>query len=103
MAESEAIDLLMVPEPITFELWSEVTSNLRNVGMGRLSEIDELGDPQESLARRAKQPSAGGQMMVYSSKSGTQRVVNPWQPPSPALGCKVRPLSTGGILAERLI
>ena len=42
--------LLMVPEPITFELLSEVTANLRNVRLGRLSEVDDLGDPQESLA-----------------------------------------------------
>ena len=89
----------MVPEPITSELWSEVTSNLRTVRMDRLSEIDGSGDPQESLSRRAKQPAAGGQMIVYSSKIGTQRAVNPLQPPSPALGRKVRPLSPGCILA----
>ena len=93
--------LLLVPEPITSELWSEVTSILRNVRMDRLSEIDESGDPQESLSRRAKQPSAGGQMVVDSSKSGMQRAANPMQPRSPAQGRKVRPLSSDGILAER--
>ena len=94
--------LLMVPEPITFELRSEVSANLRNVRLGRLPEVDDLGDPQHSFVSRAKQPSAGGRMVVYSSKSGTQRVVNPWQTPSPALGRKVQPLSEGGIPAERL-
>ena len=93
--------LLMVPEPIAFELRSEVTANLRNVRLGRLSEVDDLSGPQESLARRAKQPSAGGQMVVYSSKSGAQRVVNPSQSPSFALGRKVQPSSESGIPAER--
>ena len=94
--------LLMVPGPITFELRSGVTANLRNVRLDCLSEIDECGDPRQSLASRAKQPSAGGRMIVYSPKSGTQRVVEPWQSPSPASGPKAQPPSEGGIPAERL-
>ena len=94
--------LLMVPEPITFELRSEVTANLRNVRLDRLAEVGDLGDPQQSLALRAKQPSAGGRMVVYSSKSGTQRVVNPRQHPNPAVGRQVQPSSENGIPAERL-
>ena len=94
--------LLMVPEPITFELRSGVTANLRNVRLDCLSEIDDRGDPQQSLVSRAKQPSAGGRMIVYSPKSGTQRAVEPWQSPNLALGRKAQPLSEGGIPVERL-
>ena len=90
----------MAPGPITSELRSEVTSNLRNVRLGRMSEVDESGDPQEALSRRAKQPSAGGQVVVYSSKSGMQRAATPMRPESPALGRKDRPLSSDGIFGE---
>ena len=94
--------LLKVPEPITSELWPEVTGDLRNVRLGRLSEVDARGDPQQSSVSRAKQPSAGGRMVAYSPKSGTQRAVEPWQSPDLALGRKAKPLSEGGIPAERL-
>ena len=93
--------LLLVPEPITSELRLEVTSNLRNVRLGRMSGIDESGDSQESLSQRARQPSAGGQMVVYSSRSGMQRAANPMRPESTARGRKVRPLSSDGIAGER--
>ena len=43
---------LVVPEPITAELWRAATGNLRNVEMARLSEIDRIGDAQVSLAPR---------------------------------------------------
>ena len=94
--------LLMVPEPITFELRSGATANLLNVRLDCLSEIDGRGDPQQSSVSRAKQPSAGGRMVAYSPKSGTQRAVEPWQSPDLALGRKAKPLSEGGIPAERL-
>ena len=70
--------LLMVPEPITAELWRAVSGNLRNVKLTRLSDIDGAGDADASLAQRAKQPSAGGIMKVFSSKTGMRRNVEPW-------------------------
>ena len=69
--------LLMAPEPIPAELWRSVSGNLRNVKMTRVAEVDRLGDAQVSLAERAKQPSAGGAMAIYSSKTGTRRYVAP--------------------------
>ena len=70
--------LLMVPEPISADLWGSVSGNLRNVKLTCLSEIDRDGNAQLSLAQRAKQPSAGGAMMVFSSKTGSRRHVAPW-------------------------
>ena len=70
--------LLMAPEPIPAELWRSAPGNLRNVKMTRLSEIDRAGDAQTSLAQRAKQPSAGGTMKIFASKTGTRRHVEPW-------------------------
>ena len=69
--------LLMVPELVTAELWRSAPGNLRNVKMTRLPEIDRIGDAQESLAHRAKQPPAGGAMSIYSPKTGTRRHVSP--------------------------
>ena len=69
--------LLMAPEPVSAELWRAVSGNLRNVKMTLLTEVDRIGDTQVSLAQRAKQPSAGGVMTIFSSKSGTRRHVTP--------------------------
>ena len=93
--------LLLVPEPITSELWLEVNANLRNVKLARLSEVDEVGDSQESLSQQAKQPSAGGQMVVYSPKDGSQRAVLPMRPEGMARGRKLEQLSSDGIVGER--
>ena len=71
--------MLMVPEPVTADVWRTVSGNLRNVKLARLSEIDRPGDSGSSLALRAKQPSAGGTMKVFSSKTGSRRHVDPWE------------------------
>ena len=70
--------VLMAPEPITAELWRSVSGNLRNVKLTCLSDVDRDGNAQSSLAQRAKQPSAGGTMSVFSSKTGSRRHVVPW-------------------------
>ena len=70
--------LLMVPEPVTAEVWRAVSGNLRNAKMTRLEDVDRLGDAQVSLAERAKQLSAGGSMTIFSSRTGARRQVIPW-------------------------
>ena len=70
--------LLMVPEPVTAEVWRAVSGNLRNAKMTRLEDVDRLGDAQVSLAERAKQLSAGGSMTIFSSRTGSRRQVMPW-------------------------
>ena len=55
-----------------------MSGNLKNVKMTCLADIDRLGDAQVSLAERAKQPSAGGIMTIFSSQSGARRHVMPW-------------------------
>ena len=69
--------------------------------LARVSEVDESSDSQESLSQRAKQLSAGGQMVVYSPKDGKQRAVNPMRPEGAVRGRKVEPLSSDGIVGER--
>ena len=44
---------LLPPEPASWELRSEVTSNRRNVRLASMA-ADELKSPTESLAQRAK-------------------------------------------------
>ena len=63
---------VLTPEPASRELWTEVTSNRRNVQMASLGTVDELTSPTESFAQRAKQPSAGGYQAVYSSETSAQ-------------------------------
>ena len=70
--------LLMVPEPIPADLWRSVSGNLRNVKLTCLSDVNRDGNAQSPLAQRAKQPSAGGAMSVFSSKTGSRRHVAPW-------------------------
>ena len=45
---------LLPPEPASWELRSEVTSNHRNVQLARMAAADELKSPTESSAQRAK-------------------------------------------------
>ena len=92
--------LLMVPEPIPAELWKSVSGNLRNVKLTCLSDVDRAGDAQSSLAQRAKQPSAGGTMSVFSSKTGSRRHVIPWSEANQG-SAQVEDLSQGGNAGER--
>ena len=92
--------LLMAPEPIPAELWKSVSGNLRNVKLTCLSDVDRVGDAQSSLAQRAKQPSAGGTMSVFSSKTGSRRHVIPWGEASQG-NAQVEDLSQDGNAGER--
>ena len=93
--------LLMVPEPVSAEAWRAVTGNLRNVKMTRLSEVDRIGDAQVSLAQRAKQPSAGGTMTIFSPKSGSRRHVTPLGTEEPVREQDVDPAARDGNAGER--
>ena len=64
--------LLFTPEPASWVLWLEVSSNLRYVNLASLAEVDWLDDPAESPSQLAKQKSAGGVMAAYSSKNSAQ-------------------------------
>ena len=73
--------LLLTPEPASWALWLEVSSNLRYVNLASLAEVDRLDDPVESPLQRAKQKSAGGLMAAYSSRNSAQCRANPmWSP-----------------------
>ena len=91
----------MAPEPITAELWRTVSGNLRNDRMARLPEVDRIGDTQVSLAQRAKQPSAGGAMAIYSPKTGMRRHVTPLGDERDSREQDVEPGIPGGIAGER--
>ena len=69
--------LLMAPEPVSWELWSDVVANLRNVNGACLELVDKANKPGFSLAQRAKQDSAGGEMYIYSSSPGHRVDVEP--------------------------
>ena len=60
----------MTPEPISWDLRSPVSENRRGVKRVSMAKVDKLKSHLESLPQRPKQSSAGGDMMVYSSKSG---------------------------------
>ena len=71
----------MTPEPISWDLRSSVSENRRGVKRVSLAKVDKLKSHLESLPQRPKQSSAGGDMMVYSSKSGAKRDLLPlWSP-----------------------
>ena len=73
--------LLLTPEPVSWELRNAATSNPRNVRLASMAAVDMLKSQMESLAQRAKQPSPGGHMEGYSSKSTSQRELPPmWSP-----------------------
>ena len=94
--------LLLTPEPASRALCLEVSSNLRNVNLASLAEVDRIGDPAESLSQRAKQKSAGGLMAAYSPKISAQFRANPVWPPRSARLRKVGPLADGLIPQEEL-
>ena len=71
----------MTPEPISWELWSSASANHRNAKRASLANVDVLKSQLESLSQRLKQPSAGGDMAVYSSNTGAKRDLPPlWSP-----------------------
>ena len=92
--------LLLTPELVSWALWMEVSSNLRNVNFASLAEVDKLNDPQESLPQRAKQRSAGGMMVAYASKNNAPSMVSPMWSPSSVPERKVGPLVDGRIISE---
>ena len=65
--------LVLTPEPAPWELRPAATSNHRNVRLASMAAVDRLKSPTESLAHRAKQPSAGGNMLVYSPRNSSAR------------------------------
>ena len=91
--------LLLTPEPVTWELWSAVMADLRNVNLASLEKVDGLDDPLESLPQRAKRKSVGGQMAVYASKNSPQCAFRPMWPTSTARARKMGPLVDGRVVA----
>ena len=92
--------LLLTLEPVSWGLWLEVSSNLRNVNFASLAEVDRLNDPPESASQRAKQKSAGGTTAVCASKNNAPCVANPPWSPSSAHGREVWPIVGGHIISE---
>ena len=78
-----------------------MSGNLRDVKMTRLAEVDCIGDAQVSLAQRAKQPSAGGAMTIFSPKAGTRRHVSPLGTEDSVRGQNVDPAVLDGNAGER--
>ena len=92
--------LLLAPEPVSRDLWFEVSPSLRNVNFASLAKVDRLDDPSESLSQRAMQKSHGGAMAVYAPKNSAPRRVNPTWPPATVRGRRVGPWVGGLILPE---
>ena len=69
--------------------------------MTRLSEIDRISDAQVSLAQRAKQPSAGGAMAIFSPKTGTRRHASPLGTEEVLREQDVEPAAPDGNAGER--
>ena len=92
--------LLVTPEPASRVTWLEASSNLRNVNSASIAEADRLNGPAESLARRAKQKSAGGKMVLYSPNRSRQCRVKPMWSPRSVRSHEVGPLVDGSILHE---
>ena len=69
--------------------------------MTPLVEVDRLGDPQESLAQRAKQQSSGGTMVVYPSKNSSRVNLSPMWSEGTALERAVEPAIPEGSPVER--
>ena len=73
--------LVEVREPISWELRSSVSEKHLNVERVSLVKVDKLQSHMESSSQRSEQPSAGGDMAAYSSKSGAKRDSLPlWSP-----------------------
>ena len=66
----------MTPEPVAWERRSALTANQRNVNFASMEEMGKFNDPLESLSQRARRKSAGGTMVVYSSKNSMPCDVN---------------------------
>ena len=69
--------LLLTLEPVSRELLLAVTAAHRNVNLASMGVAGKLNDPSESLSQHAKQKSAGGAMVAFSSKNSLPRNVNP--------------------------
>ena len=62
--------LVMTPEPTSWDLCLWAPENRRNVKRVSLANVDKLKSPAESLPRRPKQPSAGGDCSVLVEVGG---------------------------------
>ena len=58
-------------------MWNGAPSNHRNVRLASLVAVGKFKSQMEALAQRAKQPSPGCSVAVYSSKSSSQRELPP--------------------------
>ena len=73
--------VVLTPEPVSWDMWCSVTGNHRNVHLASLQPVGDCKSPADSLAQRAKKPSAGGDMAAFSPVSGLQRELPPrWSP-----------------------
>ena len=92
--------LLMAPEPVSWDLWLAVSSNLRNVNFASLAEVDKLGMPLESLFQRVKQAPSGETMVIHVPKNSAQCTVSPMWSLSTVRERGVGPLVGGQIVFE---
>ena len=60
----------MTPEPVLWPTWQAALGNHRSVEGSLIEYVDANGTSVQHLAQRAKPPSAGGNMVAYSSSAG---------------------------------
>ena len=60
----------MTPEPVLWPTWQAAVNKPRDVRAYLFECVGDRGTPVDCLARRAKPPSAGGQMVAYSPSTG---------------------------------
>ena len=70
--------LCLTPEPVLWPPWLAVVDSHRNVRGLLFEYVDAHGTAVDRLGQRAKPPSAGGTMNVYSSPTGKKL-----SPPTP--------------------
>ena len=72
---------VMAPEPISWDMRLSTSGNRRNAKRVSVAKVDRLKSQLASLPQRPKQPSAGGSMVAFASKSGAKLDLPPlWSP-----------------------
>ena len=73
--------LVLTPEQAPWDLRYAVTSNHRNARLASMVAVAKLESPTKSLAQRAEQPAAGGNIWVYSPNDRSARELpSMWSP-----------------------
>ena len=81
-------------------MWNADTSSHRNARLASLVAVDKLLSQLESLAQRAKQPSSGGNMVAYPSKSSAQSELPPTWSPRTMRSRGAGPFVNGSVVEE---